>query len=489
MAFTKANQDFDKIKPFSRRSADLKEMVVIVDPEKTISPSLVKILQANGIGARVFSEVESALKTISFQWNGILVAHFGSPVVGGLELLVNVKRIDPGLPVLVTLDHEDTPLMVSAMRMGAYDVIQRPHPTKDILKIILGALENRRWILENRALQLKTGTKRPLETFVAGRSNVMERLCETLWKVGEVDAEVLLVGESGTGKKLVARCLHDQSPKRHKKFVAVNCCAISEETLEIDLFGHNSGSFARVQHPRIGKLEHAQGGTIYLDKIDCLSLRLQDRLLNVLQERKLARFGSNDPTPIDIRVIASTKRDLNKAREEGSFREDLFYRLNVIWIALPALRDHREDIPLLFQHFALQACAAYNRPTPLITSETFRELLEQDWLGNVRELKNAAERFALGFGLDLTGPCNREESVRPNEQMNGQKRTLVEKMSAFEKNLIAQELIRTKGNIKETCLTLGLPRKTFYDKLTKHGLKRKDFLKPRKPSNNRSALH
>ena len=163
--------------------------------------------------------------------------------------------------------------------------------------------------------------------------------------------------------------------------------------------------------------------------------------------------------------------------------------MNVIGIALPPLREHREDIPVLFQHFVLRACAAYQRPTPLITSEIFQELLARDWPRNVRELKNAAERFALGFDPDLICPGNREELISPNEQVNGHKKNLVEKMNAFEKTLIAQELTRTKGNVKETYLTLGLPRKTFYDKLNKHGLKRKDFLEPSKPSKNRPALH
>lgn len=488
MAFAKTNQEPDKITPFSRRSADLEEIVIVVDPEKSMSPSLVKILKVCGIKAKVFCEAESALETISSQWEGMLIAHFGVPVVRGLELLANVKQIDQGLPVLMILDHEDIPLVVAAMRLGACDVIQKSCPTKDILKIILDALEKRRRVLENRELQSQTGTMKQSEIFIPGWSGIMEYLCETVRKAGEVDTEVLLAGETGTGKKLVARCLHEQSPRRHKKFIAVNCSAISEETLEIDLFGHEPGDFHKTLYPRMGKFEYAQGGTIYMDKIDCLPMRLQDRLLNVLQEGTIARLGSNEPAPIDLRVIASTKGDLKKACEGGWFREDLFYRLNVIRIALPSLREHREDIPSLFQHFVLQACAAYQRPTPLITSEMFQELLEQDWPGNVRELKNVAERFALGFDLDLTGPGNREESISPNGQINGYKRTLVEKMNAFEKNLIAQELARTKGNVKKTYLTLGLPRKTFYDKLNKHGLKRKDFLKSRKPPGNRSAL-
>ncbi len=468
----------------------MKESVVIVDPDKSMSLLMGKILQARDIiKVKVFSEAESALVKISPKWNGILLTHFDTLVTQDMEFLAKVKQLDPELPVLIILDHGAIPLVVSAMRMGAYDVIQKSYSNKDILKIILGALEKRRLVLENRRRQSEIGTKEKPESFVAGRSRIMKRLNKIMRRAGKVDAEVLLVGERGTGKNLIARCLHEQSPRRHKNFIAVNCSSISEEALEIDLFGNEPGAFPRARHPQMGKFEYAEGGTIYLDKIDCLPVRLQDRLLHVLQEGTIARLGSHEPASIDIRVIASTKEDLKKACEGGWFREDLFYRLNVIEIALPPLKEHREDIPVLFQHFVLLACAAYQRPTPFITSEIFQELLARDWPGNVRELKNAAERFALGFDPDQICPDDREELISPNEQVNGHKKNLVEKMNAFEKSLIAQELTRTKGNVKETYLTLGLPRKTFYDKLNKHGLKRKDFLKPSKPSKTRSALH
>lgn len=215
---------------------------------------------------------------------------------------------------------------------------------------------------------------------------------------------------------------------------------------------------------------------MYLDEIDSMPLHLQGKLLRVLQERTVERLGSNHHTPVDIRVIASTKLDLKKASEDGKFREDLYYRLNVIRIPLPPLRDHREDIPLLFQYFVHQACAKFQRPTPLITSEILQDLLRWDWPGNVRELKNAAERFTLGYDLD---PGDRNRTVgmtRVSEKTNGPRRTLVEQINAFEKTLIVQELARTSGDVKATYLTLGLPRKTLYDKMKKYALKRKDFL-------------
>jgi len=318
----------------------LKESVVIVDPEKSMSLLMGKILQARGIiKVKVFSEAESALEKISPKWNGILLTHFDTLVTQDMEFLAKVKQLDPELPVLIILDHGAIPLVVSAMRMGAYYVIQKSYSNKDILKIILGALEKRRLVLENRRRQSEIGTREKPESFVAGRSRIMKRLNKIMRRAGKVDAEVLLVGERGTGKKLIARCLHEKSLRRHKNFIAVNCSSISEEALEIDLFGNEPGAFPGARHPQIGKFEYAEGGTIYLDKIDCLPVRLQDRLLHVLQEGTIARLGSHEPASIDIRVIASTKEDLKKACEGGWFREDLFYRLNVIEIALPPLKS------------------------------------------------------------------------------------------------------------------------------------------------------
>jgi len=204
-------------------------------------------------------------------------------------------------------------------------------------------------------------------------------------------------------------------------------------------------------------------------------LSLQDKFLDVLQAGNIVRHGCDEPKPLDIRVIASTKENLKNACAEGKFREDLFYRLNVIQIALPSLHERLKDIPLLFQHFALTACSRYHLPAPPMTRELFQELLTADWPGNVRELKNVAERFALGFGLDLKHPIDHEKWMGRAKQNLGHKKTLAEKVNAFEKNLIAQELARTNGSVKETYLTLGVPRKTFYDKMHKHGLKRKDF--------------
>lgn len=475
--------------PFSGSSIGLKERVIIFGSEKTRGLSFEAFLQTNGIRGKALAETKLALKKISPQWNGTLVICSDNSVREGWRLLEKAKQIDPDLPVIMILGPGDVSIVVKAMRMGAHDVLQKPFSLQAIQKIILSALEKRNLILKNRRLPIEDEAKEQSESFIQGRSRPMRLLSETLRKAGKVDAGVILVGETGTGKQLIAQTLHKQSLRRHKKFIIINCSSIQEETLERELFGYEPGEFAGASYQQAGKLESASGGTVYLEKIDSLSMRLQDKLFQVLQEGTVERLGSNEPRSIDIRVIASTNRDLKTACEEGSFRESLFYLLNVIQIVLPSLRERLEDIPLLFKHFANQACARYQRPAPLMTPEILTHLLARNWSGNVRELKNITERFALGFGVDLQDPMKHEISISLNNKIFKDKNTLVEKMDAFEKNLIAQELTRTHGNVKTTYTTLGLPRKTFYDKMNKHGLKRKDFLAPEKLLNNISAIY
>jgi two-component system C4-dicarboxylate transport response regulator DctD len=333
-------------------------------------------------------------------------------------------------------------------------------------------------VARNKRLHPETKAKDLSPYFVQGRSRCMERLSETMLNAGKSDTEVLLVGEAGTGKKMIARDLHDRSPRRHNNFVAIDCSSLPKKKLEKDLFGQGPGVFTGASHLRTGRLESADAGTVFLNKIDSLPLRLQDKLLYVLQEGNIKRPGSDALRSIDIRVIASTKEDLKNACGKGRFLESLYCRLNGIQIVLPSLKEHLEDIPLLFQHFIRRACAKYQSPTPLMTREIYQKLSSRKWPGNGLELKNVAERFALGIGLDLLDPINQEESVDPDRQIFDYQMTLVEKMNAFEKKLIAEELARTNGNVKTTYKALGLPRKTFYDKMNKHGLKRKDFLEP-----------
>jgi len=324
-------------------------------------------------------------------------------------------------------------------------------------------MENRR--LKNElAVQSKPGPR------IIGNTPAVQRLRLTIGQIADTDADVLLIGETGTGKELVARALHENSRRRDHNFVAVNCGAVPDNLIESELFGHEAGAFTDARTRRIGKFEHANGGTLFLDEIESMPLHVQVHLLRVLQERAIERLGSNELIPLDLRVVAASKVDLREAADRGEFREDLYYRLSVVTIAIPPLRERREDIPLLFQHFVLVAGARYQREPPPPRPEQLQRLMMADWPGNVRELRNAAERYVLlgescGYEIDQMVVGGSDRPVM----------TLPEQLECFERSLIEQQLKANNGSIKDTMTALGLPRKTLYDKMKKYGLDRADY--------------
>ncbi|VAX27475.1 hypothetical protein MNBD_NITROSPINAE05-843 [hydrothermal vent metagenome] len=464
--------------PLQGSASDLKENLLLVDSENQLGHLSREIPGNSNIRSITMSKADTVLDIISPEWEGSVGIDSGSWAMGSLLLLKRIKQVDPDIPVVLILNDRDISLVVQAMRMGAYDVLQKPFSSRDIQRIFSAALEKRRLILKGRRLQEETGANSEFEIFVPGRTHSMVQVSESIRKASEVDTAVLLVGEAGTGKKMIARRLHDNSPGRRNNFVVVNCSFIAEDVLEKEIFGDETIKDEACASG--GKLETARGGTLYLDKIDCLPLRLQDRLLDILQEEKFAGNFFVEPGAPAIRVIASTKEDLKKACASGKFREDLYFMLNLIQINLPMLKDHLADLPELFQNFVSLACKTYHRPVPLMTQEFLQKLSDANWPGNIRQLKRTAERFALGFGLDLDNPPEQAEPVVSQEKMFASAKKLAEKVNAFEKNLIAQELKRTNGSVKKTYTALGVPRKTFYDKMNKHGLNRKDYLSSKK---------
>jgi len=279
-------------------------------------------------------------------------------------------------------------------------------------------------------------------------------------RLAGTSADVMILGETGTGKELVARCLHDQSDRRDRNFVAINCGGLPETLFESELFGHESGAFTSASKRRIGKLEHANGGTLLLDEIESMPMALQIKLLRVLQERKLERLGSNEEVRLDLRVIAATKCDLGQLSEQNKFRSDLYYRLNVANLVLPPLRERREDIPLLFEQFVSQASTRYGFAAPELTSQKLSELLAHDWPGNVREIRNAADRFVLEMS------DNRESNTA--EPLRSP--TLAQQVDQVEKALLEHALRRNAGRVQGVMDALGTPKKTLYDKLHRHGI-------------------
>jgi DNA-binding NtrC family response regulator len=279
-------------------------------------------------------------------------------------------------------------------------------------------------------------------------------------------ANVLIQGETGTGKELVARSLHQHSPRSSRPFVAVNCGGIPDQLFESEMFGYEPGAFTEAAHRRIGKIQHASGGTLFLDEIESMPAALQVKLLRVLQEQKFERLGSNELIPVDVRIIAASKRSLKELAESGHFRKDLLYRLNVAVVDIPPLRDRMEDIPLLFEHFVVDAARRHNRPMPVITVPQLKELMSHYWPGNVRELRNVADRFVLGL-LD--------DSVSVLSGRRFQEVSLGDQINRFERVLIEDALAEHHGNASLACRSLGIPKRTLYDKMRKLGLSTEEF--------------
>jgi len=316
-------------------------------------------------------------------------------------------------------------------------------------------------ILENRRLHEQADARSRLEASLLGVSPSLQTLRRQVLELAGLPVNVLIRGETGSGKELVARCLHDFGSRADKPFVALNCAAIPEQLFEAELFGHENGAFTGAQGKRIGRLEFANGGTVFLDEIESMPLAQQAKLLRVLQDRQLQRLGSNHSISVDVRIIAATKPDLLDEARAGRFREDLAYRLNVAELRLPALRERREDIALLYQHFIQAAAARLGRSAPIPDGARLGRLLSHDWPGNVRELANAAEREVLGLNQTPSEP-------------SGQ--SLVDQQEAFEAQCLRAALTRHRGDIKAVLNELQLPRRTLNEKMQRHGLVREHFL-------------
>jgi two-component system C4-dicarboxylate transport response regulator DctD len=438
--------------------------ILLVDDDRQVRNAGKQTLELAGYTVTCCESAEQALKWVNRDC-GALITDVRMPRIDGFALMEKALEIDPDLPVIMITGHGDVSMAVRAIRGGAYDFIEKPYPAEILIETVRRALERRRLVMENRLLKEELADAD--ETSIIGRTPAIERMRTIIAAVAKTDTDVLVMGETGTGKELVARALHHQSARRAHKFVALNCGATPESIFESELFGHEAGAFTGAAKRRIGRMEFANKGTLFLDEIESMPMNLQVKILRVLQERVVEPLGSNEIVPVDIRVVAATKTSLKAASGEGRFREDLYYRLNVVMIHIPPLRERREDISLLFQHFVLKAATRYGREPPKLTPHILHRLTSYSWPGNVRELKNAADRFVLGFGdeVEILGP----------EPAGTQRLSLSEQVDLFEKSVIENELALHQGSVKTTVEALGIPRKTFYDKLRRYGLTADDF--------------
>jgi DNA-binding NtrC family response regulator len=439
--------------------------VVFVEDDASVRDSLTETLQLAGFDTRAFESAEAALRHVGRSFKGIVVSDVRLPGMDGLALMREVIQLDPHLPVVLITGHGDVPMAVQAMREGAYDFIEKPFPPQRLIEAVSRAIEKRALRIELDALRQQLAGRRGVDAVLLGSSTGMQLVRRQILAVADTGADVLVVGETGTGKELVARCLHDCSPRQAANFVALNCGGIPESLFESEIFGHEAGAFTGAARRRVGKIEHAHGGTLFLDEIESMPLSYQVKLLRTLQDRRIERLGSNDTVPVDFRVVAAAKSDLRQLSEQGEFRSDLYYRLSVALIHLPPLRERREDIPLLFENFVLQAALRYGREAPAVTQEQLRQLMLHDWPGNVRELRNAADRLVLGLLRTV------DEATRPPEGPQ----PLAQQMDMIEKALLEQALRQHEGRPKPVYTALDIAKKTFYDKVHRHGIDLSQF--------------
>ena len=437
--------------------------ILFVEDDPAVRLGATQALQLAGLNVRGFGSAEQVLGQLVPGTCSVLVTDVRLPGMDGMELLEKAVALDPGLPVILVTGHGDISMAVQAMRLGAYDFIEKPFSPEQLTDVVRRAIEKRMLSLEIDTLRRKLEGTQAIEAKLIGRSPAITRLRRLILDVAGTDADVLILGETGTGKELVARCLHDYSRRRNGNFVALNCGGMPETLFESEVFGHEAGAFTGAAKRRVGKLEHADGGTLFLDEIETMPMNLQVKLLRTLQERQFERLGSNDLLPMNARAIAATKADLLERSREQAFRSDLYYRLSVVPLEIPPLRERREDIPLLFGHFTLQAALRYDRPEPAVTPEHLQALMAHAWPGNVRELRNAAERFVLGVA-----------SVTSSE-VPGAGRSLDEQVAQFEKHLIQEALTAAGGRTAVASEALKLPKKTLYDRMKRLGLTGDEF--------------
>lgn len=449
-----------------------KNQVIFVDDEAAMRESMKQWLALANIDATILSSAEEARTIIDRQFSGVVLTDVQLKKMSGLDLLQQCLAVDREIPVVLLTGHGDVAMAVDAMKQGAYDFLEKPFDPDRLIGTVRRACEMRQLVLENRRLRLDATFGSRIERKLVGISPAIRQLRSEILELAATPLNVVIRGETGTGKELVARCLHEFGPRNEHPFVAVNCGAIPETMFESEFFGHEQGAFTGAVGKRIGRLEYAHKGTLFLDEIESMPPALQVKVLRAFQEKAFERLGSHKSIPFDARIVVAAKIDLSEAVKEGSFREDLYYRLNVSELTIPPLRARLQDIGLLFEHFVAETAASQNRKSREVTAVDLTSLLNHNWPGNVRELKNVAERFALG--LNVNGKF--AAGVAAGNQALTQ--SLAEIVAEFERGVIEKALLACEGNIAKVLEMLDIPRRTLNEKMTRYAIERKDYCRP-----------
>jgi two-component system, NtrC family, C4-dicarboxylate transport response regulator DctD len=441
--------------------------VILIDDEIDVLEALMEMLELEGFEVLEFSDPKVALKFLRPDCHCVVLSDVQMPNIDGLSLLSAIHKRVPGLPVLLMSGHGDIPMATQAIKDGAYDFLEKPMNVSHLVSKLNNAFD---------ALQLKVSTigtsnlEAPtIEEFVIGESNSIEKIRDQILHLAQSSVDTIINGDTGTGKEVVANALHQFSLRKQHPFIAINCGGMTESIIESELFGHEIGSFTNANKQRIGKIEQANNGTLFLDEIESMPISVQIKLLRVLQERVVERVGGNTLIPVNFVVIAASKANLATLSDEGTFRKDLFYRLNIASIDIPKLSQRIEDVHPLFRHFVQKACQKFNTQPPNLHGEQLIALKMHDWPGNIRELKNVADRFALGivgegFNLHPSEAKESREDFDFEQQMDG-----------YEKALLLEVLVKVGGDLNALSQQLNLPRKTLYRKLKKHNIDKSDF--------------
>jgi two-component system nitrogen regulation response regulator NtrX len=446
-----------------------KPKVLIVDDEEAIRTSLKMTFEYEGFTCVLAANGPAALKIAEKELPDLIFLDIKMPQMDGMEVLKKLRENPNPPPVVVLSGHGNIANAVEATKLGAFDFIEKPPEAERLLVVARNALRERRLVQENTQLKLAFDERYRM----VGESPALLEVEDQVKRAAPTNATVLITGESGVGKELIARAIHRNSHRRDEAFIQVNCAAIPEELIESELFGHEKGSFTGATEKQIGKFELAHQGTIFLDEVGDMSLRTQAKVLRVLQEGEVERIGSQKTTHVDVRVIAATNKDLEEAIEKEEFREDLYFRLSVIPIAVPPLRERRQDIPVLVEYFRRQFAVENNLRPKTFSEEALQALSERPWRGNIRELKNAVERLLIMVPDDEIRPAHlegiRDRPGAPSApaEAGGSLRGFKE---TAERQFIVQKLRENRWNISATANSIGTPRSNLYKKLEQYGI-------------------
>lgn len=459
-----------------------KATILIVDDDASLRDMLKIILQKEGYGVQCAEDARSALNRLKKGGIDLVVSDIKMPDLSGIKLLQKVKTLDPALPVLMITAYASTDDAVEAMKLGAEDYITKPFNIEELKVVVAKALKWKQVETENTELRGQLNDQRRFENIVGGNQR-MERIFELIETISQTDSTVLVSGESGTGKELIARAIHNKSPRRDRRFVSINCGALPENLLESELFGHSKGSFTDAYRDKEGLFEHAHKGTLFLDEIAEMSQKMQVKLLRAIQERRIRRVGADREIDVDVRIISATNRDLAAEMKDGKFRSDLFYRLNVISIQLPTLRERKDDIRPLMQYFLSLYNKRFSKNILGFSEEVAAQFMEYDWPGNVRELENFVERSVALEKDDMISSKSLplellyHVSAIPTDQKDIPAILATEDFSFSEyidelsRRIIAEALEMNGSNIKKTAETLRLSYRSLRYLIEKYQLR------------------